>query len=851
MAARREGPDGARQLVLDHAAVGLLVLDRNGAIVDALGDLGPLTGEPAEAFIGRKAVDVLDGAGAAAVAAPPDEALVAGPDHRFELRLVRGEPGHPTGAVLLAAAFPDHMRVDEALRERDRQAQLMFRQFPGATWVTDRNLRITHFLGKVERRLGIPESKIVGSQVQDIARTRASTDPVTAHHLAALVGTSSGGFRYRLGDRWYMVHVDPLTNDAGAIIGCIGAALDITEFKDAEERVAANEALLALSQELAHVGSWEWDLAHRNLRRSDELFRIYGRPPGAFDTTYESLLSYVHPDDVDRTRAALYVALHHPGTFELDMRIDRPDGAARTIRTSGIVTTDQAGVPQRVAAACLDTTEWTQAAVALRRTVSLLEATIESTADGILVVDRDGKVAAYNKRFMALWRVPERIAAERNDQELLAFVCDQLAEPAGFMREVQALYDTPEAESLDQLRFKDGRVFERYSRPQRVDGAIVGRVWSFRDVTERVQLLRDAVFLADASRLLATLDIDPALDGVAQLLVPALGTDCAIDLFGDAAPRRWFATSRELALRPEIALPGPALAGHSILYEINGNACMSIPLTIRGRVVGAITVVAERERTYAATDVALIEELARRVAVALENAKLYRTVQDEVIAREEFLAVAAHEIRGPLTSIRLAAQTFGKGMASDARLVDVIGREERRLTRFVDDLLDLGRFRAKQLVFSLERVDLAAVVRDVAARMSADLTRSGSSLSIESTAAVVGTWDRVRLDQVVTNLLSNAIKFGRGKPISITLGAHDGRARLAVTDQGVGMRADQVAGIFEPFKRAVPSQHYEGLGLGLYIVRTIVEGLGGEISVRSAPDAGSTFTVELPLDTVR
>src|SRR6185312_14378430 len=113
--------------------------------------------------------------------------------------------------------------------------------------------------------------------------------------------------------------------------------------------------------------------------------------------------------------------------------------------------------------------------------------------------------------------------------------------------------------------------------------------------------------LADASRLLATLDIDPALDGVTQLLVPELGTDCAIDLFGEAAPRRWFATSRELALRPELTLPGPALAGHSILYEVAGEACMSVPLTIRGRVIGAITMVAERGRTYAPTDLALVE----------------------------------------------------------------------------------------------------------------------------------------------------------------------------------------------------------------------------------------------------
>jgi signal transduction histidine kinase len=451
-------------------------------------------------------------------------------------------------------------------------------------------------------------------------------------------------------------------------------------------------------------------------------------------------------------------------------------------------------------------------------------------------------------RFLALWRVPEALAAQHDDQALLAFVRDQLREPDTFMCEVRNLYDTPDAESMDELQFKDGRVFERYSRPQRVDGTIVGRVWSFRDVSERVELLRNALLLADAGRLLATLDVEPALEAVAQLVVPTLGAECTIDLFGDAAPRRWSATSHASAIRPELVLPGPVLAGHSILYEAAGGARISVPFAIRGRVVGAITVVAARGRAYARDDLELVEELARRAAIALENTKLYRAAQDEVVAREEFLAVAVHEIRGPLTAIRLAVQTFGKGIASDARLVAVIEREERRLTRLVDDLLDVGRFRAKQLVFSLEAVDLAGVVRDVAARLSPDLTRCGSSLSIESAGPIVGNWDRMRLEQVVTNLLSNAIKFGLGNPIEVTLGIRDGRASLAVGDHGIGIRADLVGEIFEPFKRAVASQHYEGLGLGLYIVRTIVEGLGGEIAVRSTPGAGSTFTVSLPLD---
>ncbi|MFZ3138904.1 MAG: PAS-domain containing protein [Thermodesulfovibrionales bacterium] len=121
----------------------------------------------------------------------------------------------------------------------------------------------------------------------------------------------------------------------------------------------------------------------------------------------------------------------------------------------------------------------------MRGFISLLNATIESTADGILVVNRQGKIVSFNQKFMKIWHIPQQIVESRDDEQALSFVLDQLKNPDGFLNKVRELYANPEAESYDELIFKDERVFERYSQPQRIGQAVVGRVWSFRDITER------------------------------------------------------------------------------------------------------------------------------------------------------------------------------------------------------------------------------------------------------------------------------------------------------------------------------------------------------------------------------
>jgi PAS domain S-box-containing protein len=175
----------------------------------------------------------------------------------------------------------------------------------------------------------------------------------------------------------------------------------------------------------------------------------------------------------------------HGRVLDYDARFRKLDGSQIWVRLSGRIIRDDEGEPLYYEGAAFDVTERLRVARELERLVSLQQATLESTADGILVVHTDGRIISYNRRFADMWRIPQDVLDSRDDDRALEFVVEQLVDGETFLQKVRELYDHPGAESYDVLEFKDGRTFERYSRPQMIGGVSVGRVWSFRDITGR------------------------------------------------------------------------------------------------------------------------------------------------------------------------------------------------------------------------------------------------------------------------------------------------------------------------------------------------------------------------------
>jgi signal transduction histidine kinase len=233
-----------------------------------------------------------------------------------------------------------------------------------------------------------------------------------------------------------------------------------------------------------------------------------------------------------------------------------------------------------------------------------------------------------------------------------------------------------------------------------------------------------------------------------------------------------------------------------------------------------------------------------------------RALRKAVQVRDEFLSIASHEFKTPITPLQLQMQGFmrmidtGKLLEMPVEtlryMLEISDVQVAKLARLIEQLLNVSQIDEGQLTLRLEQVDLSELVREAVRQLSHQLEASNCQIELRLEANLTGTWDRIRLEQVMLNLLNNSIKYAAGKKIEIFTESSGEGARLIVKDQGMGIAKENHTRIFERFERAVPVKNYGGLGLGLYVSREIVRRHAGKIYVESEPGAGAKFTVELP-----
>jgi PAS domain S-box-containing protein len=524
----------------------------------------------------------------------------------------------------------------------------------------------------------------------------------------------------------------------------------------------------------------------------------------------------------------------------------------------------------------------------LRRNEARLRGLMDTSYEGIFIVDADACMEYVNPRAAEMFGYP---AADVVGRPILDLVPERLY-PEARARLERRRRGESETSEIRMLR-RDGSDFCALATASPIydeHGGFAGSLVMVSDITERKRAEAAEHLLSEAGQVFgASLDYQETLQRIGQLLVPRLADWCVIVVLDDAGelhveqitaadPRK-----RELLRTMLERFPhhrsgdhhpvGRALhTGESVLLTeldddllgriatdaeheallraLDPRSSLVVPLTVRGRVFGAMTLTrSETAVRFDAQELSLVEDLARRASLAIENARLYERATNALRARDEVLGFVAHDLRNPLSAVSMAAQLIEEGCSSEKERAEharAILLSADQMDHLIQDLLDITRIEAGRLRIAVEPVELAEVLVEARAMFQ----RAAAEAKLSIVTELIGSLPRVRADrqrllQLLSNLIGNAVKFTPpGGRITLRAEALEGEVLLSVSDTGIGIAAEQLPHLFDRFWQAHASRR-GGAGLGLVIAKGIVEAHGGSIRVQSEPGRGSTFSFTL------
>ena len=511
---------------------------------------------------------------------------------------------------------------------------------------------------------------------------------------------------------------------------------------------------------------------------------------------------------------------------------------------------------------------------ALRASESSFRSMIEKNADAVMVVQPNGVIRFANPAAeQLLGRGPGDLVGEMFGIPLTPDVTTEIQVPSeqcearvAEMRVVEVVWDGDQA-----------------------------HLASLRDITDHKHANDALRFVAEASRLLAdSLDYPKTISSVAALAVAHLADWCTIDILDsdglsvrrvgaahaqpekaplvdqlmqscsaglpcDAVERVLTSGESQVHARVSESML-PNLAGGptsvKVFQRLGCRSVMIVPLKARGRTLGAITFVSDcPARRYRSADLALAKDLAQRAALAIDNARVYDDAHVAVRRRDEFLAMLAHELRNPLAAIQSAVDVMRgdniTGPLSD-RARRVIERQGQHMARLLDDLLDIARVMRGKIELRRENIELSQVIQHAVQTIQPLIDESGHDFTVSILSGpVTVNADPTRLEQVLVNLLNNAAKYTpRGGKMSVEVTSHESEVVISVSDTGDGIAPENLASVFDLFVQAnrTLARSEGGLGIGLTLVRQLVEMHGGRVQAFSEGHSrGSRFVVHLPI----
>tara|TARA_R110001592_G_scaffold70815_2_gene216696 strand:- start:2965 stop:5244 length:2280 start_codon:yes stop_codon:yes gene_type:complete len=636
--------------------------------------------------------------------------------------------------------------------------------------------------------------------------------------------------------------------------GMIAVTTDVTDRHDAAEALRQSEQRFRDIAEIASDWFWEMDADLRFSYFSDRNREMLGFDMASIigkrrtDITPENIDAQKWRDHLDDLEA------RRP--FQ-DFRYDiRPPGAdMRHISISGKPVFGPDGDFLGYRGVGRDVTRENAAETALRANVSLLQATLEATADGILVSDLERRIQAFNQRFIEMFAVPEDLIATGDGWKVRDWIADHTLDPETFFADVERIFAEPDKEFRTSLRMKDGRVIERYTRPQYLSDAIVGRVISFRDTTDQIRTAEelhsqktmletvfrdvpDAMVLVDADRRIRM--CNPAFTRVFGFEADDVIGRTAEFLYENDEVYQRDGCARIVAAGDTILDPCIIPYRHKNGEVFPGETVASSLRAKNGDIIGFI---------------AVIRDVGARIKAEAERLEALEQAEDANRAKSAFLANVSHDLRTPLNAVLGFAEIIKQqllGPVGHPKYIEYakdIRDSGAYLLDLVNDLLDISTIEAGQRAIRRESIRLAPFFAECTKAATARVANGavvGVTMDPDMPALKA---DRRALKQVILNLLSNSLKFTppEGRIVLTARRAKD-RTTFSVADTGKGIPKENLKDITQAFERGQSSAYAtaDGTGLGLAIARSLVELHGGELSIESEVGKGTEVSFFIP-----
>jgi len=665
----------------------------------------------------------------------------------------------------------------------------------------------------------------------------------------------------------------------------------LAQYQQREAELEKSEARLRMAIASANLGTWDYKPLTGELTWSDECKHLYGLPPEA-EINFELFTEHIYPADRDALERAMKKAMDPLGDHSYDMtyriiRFDKPE--IRWLRAQGKVYFNKLQEPERFIGTIVDQTE---AKLAEEKSAKLT-AIVESSDDAIISKTLEGIITSWNPAAEHLLGYTEKdvigkhitmlIPEDRLEEEDLILERirnNKKVEHYVTFRVTKAGLEIPVSISVSPIRDSTGRVIGaakiirnnahqketearllRYAENLEVLNAL-GKIISERmDVSEILQKVTDATTRLIGAAFGAFFYNDESEAGESYMLFALSGAPReAFERFGIPRNTAVFhpTFTGEAIVRADDITKDPRYGHNSPFFgmpegHLQVVSYLAVPVISKsGTVIGGLFYGHPEAAKFTREHEQLVSGVATQAAIALDNTKLYEEIRKLNDKKEEFIGLASHELKTPVTSLSGYLQILNRTLPDTDRNKPFLQKallQVKKLSELISDLLDVSKIETGQLPLSFSNFNITQIVQETIELIQYS-TKTHQIILQQPEQEIIISADKQRIEQVIVNLLSNAIKYSPNeKLVNVAIAVTPDKVRVSVEDYGMGIQKEHQERIFSRFYRVEElASHISGLGIGLYISKEIISRHHGKLWLNSEPEKGSTFFFEIPLN---